>query len=107
MSESISHNFVKVCKHASPNREYSVSIPKDGGMHGSRVGTCTCGFLRKKGLPYDHVVAVVKVGAIPTLSHMSIMPYWFSKAQWRAQFPENVMCASNIFLLLSRQVHSQ
>jgi hypothetical protein len=44
LSESTSHYIIKICKHSSPNREYMVTIPKDGGTHGLRFGTCTCGF---------------------------------------------------------------
>ncbi len=97
-SESTSHHTIKICKHSSPNREYMVTIPKDGGTHGSRFGTCTCGFPRKEGVPCDHMVAVLKVGAIPSLTRVAIMPYWFAKEQWRAQFPENERCALDITL---------
>jgi hypothetical protein len=52
-----------------------VTIPKVGQVHGSRFGTCTCGFPRKEGCPCDHIVAIGKVGAIATLTRVSIMPY--------------------------------
>ncbi len=44
------------------------------------------------------MVAIVKVGAIATLTRVAIMPYWFTKAQWRLQFPEEVTCATHITL---------
>ena len=44
------------------------------------------------------MVAIVKVGAIAMLTQVAIMPYWFTKAQWRLQFPEEVTCATHITL---------
>ncbi len=45
-----------------------------------------------------HMVAVLKVGAISSLTRVAIMPYRFAKEQWRAQFPENERCALHITL---------
>jgi hypothetical protein len=44
------------------------------------------------------MVAIVKVGAIATLTRVAIMPYWFTKAQWRLQFPKEVACTTHITL---------
>ncbi len=44
------------------------------------------------------MVAIVKIGAITTLTRVVIMPYWFTKAHWRLQFPEEVTCATHITL---------
>ncbi len=73
-------------------------LPKEGQIHGSRFGTCTCGYPKKEGVPCKHMVAIVKVGAIATLTRVVIMPYWFTKAQWRLQFPTEVTCATHITL---------
>ena len=45
------------------------------------------------------MVAIVKVGAIAMLTRVAIMPYWFTKAQWRLQFPKEVTCATHITLI--------
>jgi hypothetical protein len=49
-------------------------------------------------MPCNPMVAIVKVGAIATLIQVAIMPYWFTNAQWRLQFPEEVTCATHITL---------
>jgi hypothetical protein len=76
-----------------------VVIPKGGQIRGSRFGTCSCGYPKKEGMPCDHMVAIVKLGAITMLTRVAIMPYWFTKAQWRLQFPEEVTCATHITLM--------
>ncbi len=81
-----------------PQREYSVVIPKGGQIHGSQFGTCSCGYPKKEGMLCNHMVAIVKVGAIATLTRVEIMPYWFTKAQWHLQFPEEVTCGTHITL---------
>jgi hypothetical protein len=87
-----------ICKKSLPQREYSVVIPKGGQIHGSQFGTCSSGYPKKEGMPCNHMVAIVKVGAIATLTRVAIMPYWFTKAQWHLQFPEEVTCATHITL---------
>ena len=93
------HNFV-VSKLSAGFCEYNLSIPKTAKEehHGSRFGTCTCGFPSKEGLPYNHMVAIVKSGQIPDFSQIDIMPYWYSCTKWQLQFPHNVTCKSDITL---------
>jgi hypothetical protein len=98
MSKNTTDHTAMICKKSSPQREYSVVIPKGGLIHGSRFGTCSCGYPKKEGVPCNHMVAIVKVSAIATLTRVAIMPYWFTKAQWRLQFPEEVTCATHITL---------
>ena len=62
------HKFV-VSKRAVGSREYFVTIPKVGQVHGSRFGSCTCGSHKKEGCPCNHMVAVVKSGAIPLMTN--------------------------------------
>jgi len=44
------------------------------------------------------MVAIVKVGAIPMLTKVSIMPYWFTREQWQLQFPTEVISPADITL---------
>jgi hypothetical protein len=98
VTETDTHHIAKIHKHSTPHREYVVNIPKEGQIHGSRFGTCTCGFPRKEGIPCDHMLAIVKVGAIPMCNRVSIMPYWLTREQWQLQFPKEITCASDITL---------
>ena len=98
VTETDTHHFAKIHKYSTPHREYEVKIPIEGQTHGSRFGTCTCGFPRKEGIPCDHMVAIVKVGAIPMLTKVSIMPYWFTREQWQLQFPTEVISPADITL---------
>jgi hypothetical protein len=61
------HTFV-CSKKSATMREYVVIIPKVGSDHGSRFGSCTCGFPKKEGIPCDHMVAIVKLGAVANLT---------------------------------------
>ncbi len=68
VSKNTTDHTATICKKSSPQREYSVVIPKGGQIHESRFGTCSCGYPKKEGMPCNHMVAIVKVGAIATLT---------------------------------------
>jgi hypothetical protein len=68
VSENTTDHTATICKKSLPQKEYSVVIPKEGQIQGSRFGTCTCGYPKKEGIPCDHMVAIVKVGAIAMLT---------------------------------------
>jgi hypothetical protein len=89
------HKFV-VSKNSAATREYFVQLPKFGVVHGSRFGTCSCGFPKKEGIPCDHMVAIVKSGTIPNLTRVQLMPFWYTRAQWQLQFPNEVVYQSDI-----------
>ena len=84
-------NFYKfiISKKTVGSREYFVTIPKVGIVHGSRFGSCSCGFHKKEGCPCNHMVAIVKSGAIPNMTNVDLMPYWYTRAQWQLQFPKD------------------
>jgi hypothetical protein len=67
ISKNTTDHTATICKNSSPQREYSVVLPKEGQIHGSRFGTCTCGYPKKEGVLCDHMVAIVKVDAIAML----------------------------------------
>jgi hypothetical protein len=81
VSKNTTDHAATICKKSLPQREYSVVIPKGGQIHWSQFGTCSCGYPKKEGMPCDHMVAIVKVGAIAALTRVAIIPYWFTKAQ--------------------------
>ena len=66
-----------------------------------------CGYPKKESVPCNHMVAIVKVGAIATLTRIAIMPYWFTKAQWHLQFPEEVTYTTHITLTSIRRTQAQ
>ncbi len=98
VSKNKTNHTTTVCTKSLPQREYSVVLPREEQIHGSRFSTCTCGYPKKEGVPCNHTVAIVKVGAIATLTGVAIMPYWFTKAQLRLQFLKKVTCATHITL---------
>jgi hypothetical protein len=68
VSKNTTDHTAMICKKSLPQREYSVVIPKGGQIHGSRFGTCSCGYPKKEGVPCNHMVAIVKVGIITMLT---------------------------------------
>jgi hypothetical protein len=34
------------------------------------------------------MVAIVKSGRIPSMSRVTLMPYWYTREQWKLQFPK-------------------
>ncbi len=84
-------------------REYTVEILKEGLVHRSCFGTCTCGFPTKEGLPCNHMVSIVKVGLIPNLARVQIMPFWYTRAQWRLQFLQDAVCRTDVTLALIKK----
>ena len=67
---------------------HTVVIKKEAGTHGSRFGTCTFGSAKVLGVPCEHMVVVVKLGRIPDLTEENVMPYWWTIAQMRLQYPQ-------------------
>ena len=74
------------------SKNYTVRLPKEERL-GSRFGTCTCGKPAKDGIPCQHMVVLVK--SFHGLTRIGIMPYWFTTAHWRAQYPENLYCRTD------------
>jgi hypothetical protein len=50
------HHAVAVSMKSTSKREYTVIIPKADIM-GLRIGTCTCDYPKKEGIPCQHMVA--------------------------------------------------
>jgi hypothetical protein len=67
---------------------------------GSRLGTCTCGFPKKEGIPCKHMMALVKVGTINRLTRLGIMPHKITTTQWSNQFLEDATFHTHITLKL-------
>ena len=99
LTKTPSHHCFVILKKSAAMREYKVEIPKEGLVHGSRFGTCTCGFPTKEGLPCDHMVFIVKVGLIPNLTRVQIMLFWYTRAQWRLQYPQDAVCRADVTLV--------
>jgi hypothetical protein len=89
------HKFI-VSKNSASTREYVVQLPKVGVVHDSRFGTCSCGVPKKEGIPCDHMVAIVKSGAIPDLTRVQLMSFWYTRAQWQLQFPNEMVYQNDI-----------
>ncbi len=81
-----SHKFV-ISKKSTAMREYIVVLPKIPSDHGSKFGYCTCGFPRKEAIPCNHMVAIVKQGAVPNITRVELKQFWYTCAQWQLQYP--------------------
>jgi hypothetical protein len=88
LTENKNEHTAIVSKKSTSHREYSMIIPKSDTL-GSRFGKCTCGFLKKGGIPCQRMVAVSKLGRIDRLTRIAIIPHWYTTAQWCNQFPKN------------------
>jgi hypothetical protein len=84
-----------VTRNTVNSKKYSVRLPKEERL-GSRFGSCTCGKPAKDGIPCQHMVVFVKSYAGNGLTRIGIMPYWLTTAHWRAQYPENLYCRTEI-----------
>jgi hypothetical protein len=96
VTEHPDHMMFTVSKIAATTREYVVEIPREAHEHGSRFGSCTCGFPKKEGIPCDHMVAIVKSGRIPNMSRVTLMPYWYTREQWKLQFPKEFVYRADV-----------
>jgi len=90
-----SHKFV-ISKKSTSTREYIIVLLKMPLDHGSKFGSCICGFPRKKAIPCDHMVAIVKQGAVPNITRVELMPFWYTRAHWQLQYPKDVVYKSDI-----------
>jgi hypothetical protein len=95
IEEDMTSHTVTVAKNATGSREYIVKLPKVA-YNGSHFGTCTCGVPAKDGIPCQHMVVIVKSSNIPNVTRSSIMPFFWSTAQWQIQYSLDVDCRTDI-----------
>ena len=76
-------------------REHAVMIPKEP-VRGSHFGRCTCGVDRQDAAPCEHMAAVAASLRLPGVTRHNVMPYWWTRAHWRIQFPQNALGATNV-----------
>jgi hypothetical protein len=68
----------------------TVTIPKVPTKE-SYFGRCTCGLAQRNAILCKHMAAVVVNSQIPALSRTSIMPFWWTRAQWQLQYGKDVL----------------
>ena len=93
--ETETYTEAMVTRNAVNSKNYTVRLPNEERL-GSRFGSCTCGKPAKDGIPYQHMVVLVKSYPGNGLSRIGIMPYWLTTAHWRVQYPENLYCRTEI-----------
>ena len=79
----------------SKSPECTVKLLKDS-MNGSNFGTCSCSVPQVDSVPCIQMMAVVKSGRIVGMTPMNVMPWWWSRRQWRLQLPENLTVLANL-----------
>ena len=60
-------HYAKISKNTEKAREYHERLPKES-YNGSYFGKCTCGVTSKEGIPFRHMVVLVKLSVILTLT---------------------------------------
>ena len=93
--ETETHTEATVTRNVVNSKNYTIRLPKEERL-GSRFGSCTCGKPAKGGIPCQHMVILVKSYAGDGLPRIGIMPYWLTTPHWRAQYPENLYCRTEI-----------
>jgi hypothetical protein len=88
---------VWVCsvKRVEVGREHEVMIPKEP-MGGSHFGRCTCGVDRIDSAPCEHMAAVAASSRLPGVTRHNLMPYWWMRAHWHMQFPQEALGVTNV-----------
>jgi hypothetical protein len=96
--ETETYTEATVTRNVVNSKNYTVRLPRkeERLVLGSRFGSCTCGKPAKDGIPCQHMVILVKSYAGNGLTRIGIMPYWLTTAHWRAQYPENLYCRTEI-----------
>jgi hypothetical protein len=95
VAETEIYTEATVMRNAVNSKNYTVRLPKEERL-GSGFGSCTCGKPAKDGIPYQHMVILVKSYAGNGLTRIGIMPYWWTTAHWQAQYPEDLYCRTEI-----------
>jgi hypothetical protein len=80
----------------------TVIFPKEP-TRGSYFGHCTCGLDKRDSVPCEHMAAVVVSSRIDVLSRYNVMPFWWTRAQWQAQFPREsvAVCHANMEVIMA------
>ncbi len=84
-----------VRKVGANTKMYLVIIPL-AEVEGSRFGSCSCGVTQVMGVPCQHMVAVLKSGAIEEFDKNNIMPVWWMMTTLKRQFPLDVEVRENM-----------
>jgi hypothetical protein len=70
----------------------------NGTNEGIVLGQCTCGSVKRDAVPCEHMAAIVVSSRIGVLTQHNIMPFWWKRAPWQEQFPQEVTaeCCANM-----------
>ena len=85
--------LVKRIKERGPYRV--VAIPKEP-VRGSHFGRCTCGVDKRDAAPFEHMATVAASFRLSGVTRHNTMPYWWMRAQWHEQLPQELLAITNI-----------
>jgi hypothetical protein len=85
--------LVKRIEERGPDRV--VAIPKEP-VRGSHFGRCTCGVDKRDAAPFEHMAAVAVSFRLSGVTRHNMMPYWWMRAQWHKQLPQELLAITNI-----------
>ena len=83
--EFADYTLFTVKKSGTNSPDGKVKIPNQP-FKGSRFGSCSCGAPKVLGIPCEHMAAVVQAG-YSDLTQTNIMPFWWTIAELRLQYP--------------------
>ena len=74
----------------------TLRVQMDPNLFGAHESTCTCGRMKKGGVPCHHLIAVLTSGKIPQLNTRNVMAYAWTTSLWKLQFPHDSTINCNI-----------
>ena len=83
--EFANYTLFTVKKNGTNQVNAKVKIPNQP-IDGTRFGMCSCGAPKVLGIPCEHMAAIVLAGYMG-LTTTDIMPFWWTMAELRVQFP--------------------
>ena len=83
--EFADYTLFTVKKSGTNSQDGKVKI-QHRSFKGSTFGSCSCGAPKVLGIPCEHMAAVVQAG-YNNLTQTNIMPFWWTMAELRVQFP--------------------
>ena len=88
MNEEETMHVFKVRGNHATSKTQIVHIKKVPKW-GQNAYHCNYGVTKVKGVPCHHVVAIAKSTKIEELNLVCVMPFWWTTAAWKRQFPQN------------------
>jgi hypothetical protein len=103
MEEKQNHHVLKVRGNHATSKMQMARIKSEPRL-GQYAYHCNCRVTQVKGVPCRHVVAIAKLTKIEDLNMVTVMPFWWTTAHWKLQFPKDTLigCSIDIEYLIEK-----